>query len=251
MALFSDKKNSAADDHPESGKDIIPMSFVQIVLLICLFGGCLSYLLSAAAVTGRFIEYRIPLFLMELPVNIICGLICFLFLAVLAGLALQRSLSADASPKSVLSRSQKISYFLSLLSTLGFTAYCCAVLVHFFKTNVFLSECWYLVFLYICVLVLHFKARKSSLAHMFTSATFVLILIVTAFYSGIASAKIENKKLGYVNGEPFLLVGTQDQNYILVGYDVTKDRANGKIVILPRQSPVMERTVFSPLRTKR
>ena len=86
---------------------------------------------------------------------------------------------------------------------------------------------------------------------MFTSATFVLILIVTAFYSGIASAKIENKKLGFVNGEPFLLVGTQDQNYILVGYDVNKERSNGKIVILPRQSPVMERTVFSPLRTKR
>ena len=249
MALFSDKKSNSADEH--SSNQPTPVSFSQLILLICIFGICLSYLLSAAVVSGRFIEYRIPLFLMELPSGMFFGLACSLFLAVLAGLALQRSLTADGSSKSVLSKSQKISYFFSLITTLCFTSYCCAVFVHYLKTGVFLSECLYPFFLYACVLGAHFKARKSSLAHLFTSAAFVLILIVTAFYSGIASAKIENKKIGYVNGEPFLLVSAQRQNYLLVGFDITTNKPNGKITVLPSQNAVMEQTTFMPSKTKR
>lgn len=250
MALFSDKKNISSSDHSEAFQ-IIQLSLPQMTVLICIFGICLSYLLSGAVMAGRFIEYRIPLFLIELPFGMVCGMACFLFLAVLSGMALQRSLNADGSPKSVLSRSQKISYFFSLLTTLCFTAYCCAVLVHFLQTGTFLSECLYLVFLYACVLAVHFKARKSSLAHMFTSAAFVLILIVTAFYTGIASAKIENKKIGYVNGEPFLLVCAQSQNYILAGIDASLNRHNGKIIVIPRQNTVLERTTFLPINLKR
>lgn len=249
MPLFSDKKNNSADD--SSANHPVPISSSQLILLICIFGLCLSYLLSAAIISGRFIEYRIPLFLMELPAGMVFGLACSLFLAVLAGLTLQRSLTANGSSKSVLSKSQKISYFFSLLTTLCFTAYCCAVLVHYLKTGVFLSECIYLVFLYACVLGAHFKAKKSPLAHLFTSAAFVLILIVTAFYGGIASSKIENKKIGYVNGEPFLLVSAQKQNYILVGFDVITNKTNGKIVVLPNQNTVMEQTSFMPAKIKR
>ncbi|MBO4644461.1 MAG: hypothetical protein J5716_07635 [Alphaproteobacteria bacterium] len=250
MVLFSDKKNSSADNRSGTGQ-VIQFSFPQIVSLICIFGLCLSYLLSAAIIAGRFIEYRIPLFLMESSGSMILGMACLLFLAVLAGLALQRSLNADGSAKSVLSRSQKISYFFSLLTTLCFTAYCCAVLVYFLKTKQLLSECWYLVFLYVCVLACHFKARKSSLAHMFTSAAFVLILIVTAFYSGIASAKIENRKMGFVNGEPFVLVRQQKQNYILVGLDTRTDKPNGKIILVPLQNTLLEQTPFLPTKIQR
>ncbi|MBR1777892.1 MAG: hypothetical protein IJ752_04830 [Alphaproteobacteria bacterium] len=250
MALFSDKKNFSADDR--SGlNQTAPFSFPQIIALICIFGFCLSYLLSAAIIAGRFIEYRIPLFLMELPMGMVYGMVCLLFSAVLAGLSLQKSLNADGSSKSILSRSQKISYFFSLLTTLCFTAYGCAVLVHFLKTGVFLSECLYLVFLYACVLGVHLKARKSSLAHMFTSAAFVLILIITAFYSGIAYAKIENRKMGFINGEPFLLVSAQNQNYILVGLDSKTNKSNGKIMVLPRQNTVLEQTFFWPAGLKR
>ena len=188
---------------------------------------------------------------MESSTCMILGMACLLFLAVLAGLALQRSLNADGSAKGVLSRSQKISYFFSLLTTLCFTAYCCAVLVYYFKTGHFLTECIYLIFLYVCVLGIHLKARKSSLAHMFTSAAFVLILIVTAFYSGIASAKIENRKLGYINGEPFMFVCQQQQNYILVGFDAKTNRSNGKIIILPLQNAILEQTPFLPIKAKR
>ena len=251
MALFSDKKNSAANGRSEAEKNIVPLSFAQIVILICLFGLCLSYLLAAAVVAGRFIEYRIPLFLMELPSVMVKGLICSLFLAVVAGLSLQRSLNAEGSSKRILSRWQKISYFLSLLTTLCVTAYCCAILVYYLRTNQFLSECLYLIFLYICVLAVHLKARKSALAHMFTSAAFVLILLVTAFYSGIASARIESKKLSFINGEPCLLVSAQKQRYILVGFDTMKNRSNGKIVLLPQQNTVLEHAVFSSVGAKR
>lgn len=248
MALFSEKKNPPANNAQEVVKTDAPLSFSKIILLICLFGLCLAYLLSAAVIAGRFIEYHVPLFLMELPSGMFKGVICTLFLAATAGLSLQRSLNADGSPKSVLSRWQKISYFFSLLATLCFTAYSCAILVHFFRTKVFFVEYVYLVFLYTCVLAVHFRTGKSSLAHMFTSAAFVLILVVTAFYSGIASAKIENRKIGYINSEPFLLVCAQKQNYILAGYDAKTNRSNNKIVILPRQNEIMEHLVFSPVR---
>ena len=249
MAIFSEKKNPANDQQP--AVKTTPLSFSQIALLIILFGFCLSFLLSAATIAGRFVEYRVPLFLMELPSVMVKGVLCLLFMAVLAGLSLQRSLSADGSPKSVLSRWQKISYFFSLLTTLCFTAYCCAILVYFSRTKIFLTESWYLVFLYVCVLMVHFKARKSSLAHMFTSAAFVLILIVTAFYSGIASAKIENKKIGFVNGESYVLISAQEKGYILAGFDMFKNKANGKVIVLPHKNDILEHVTFAPLKAWR
>lgn len=244
MALFNDKKNTAADERAETSQ--IPLSFTYIAFLIFIFGVCLSCILSVAMTAGRFIEYKVPLFLMEFPLGIICGMGCFLFLAVLAGLVLQKTLNTEESPKSILSRSQKISYFFSLLTTLGFTAYLCAVLVHALKTGQFLSECLYIVFLYVCVLGVHFKARKSSLAHMFTTAAFILILVVTAFYGGIAAAKISRQNVTSINGEMFTLVSAQKNNYILVGFDARTNRANGKIIILPKQSQMLEQTVFFP-----
>ncbi len=244
MALFNDKKNTAADERAETSQ--IPLSFTYIAFLIFIFGVCLSCILSVAMTAGRFIEYKVPLFLMEFPLGIICGMGCFLFLAVLAGLVLQKTLNTEESPKSILSRSQKISYFFSLLTTLGFTAYLCAVLVHALKTGQFLSECLYIVFLYACVLGVHFKARKSSLAHMFTTAAFILILVVTAFYGGIAAAKISRQNVTSINGEMFTLVSAQKNNYILVGFDARSNRANGKIIILPKQSRILEQTVFFP-----
>lgn len=244
MALFNDKKNTAADERAETSQ--IPLSFTYIAFLIFIFGVCLSCILSVAMTAGRFIEYKVPLFLMEFPLGIICGMGCFLFLAVLAGLVLQKTLNTEESPKSILSRSQKISYFFSLLTTLGFTAYLCAVLVHALKTGQFLSECLYIVFLYACVLGVHFKARKSSLAHMFTTAAFILILVVTAFYGGIAAAKISRQNVTSINGEMFTLVSAQKNNYILVGFDARTNRANGKIIILPKQSRILEQTVFFP-----
>lgn len=244
MALFNDKKNASADERGETPQ--IPLSFTYIAFLIFIFGVCLSCILSVAMTAGRFIEYKVPLFLMEFPLGIICGMGCFLFLAVLAGLVLQKTLNTEDSPKSILSRSQKISYFFSLLTTLGFTAYLCAVLVHALKTGQFLSECLYIVFLYACVLAVHFKARKSSLAHMFTTAAFILILVVTAFYGGIAAAKISRQNVTLINSEMFTLVSAQKNNYILVGFDARANRANGKIIILPKQSRVLEQTVFFP-----
>lgn len=244
MALFNDKKNTAAAERAETSQ--IPLSFTYIAFLVFIFGVCLSCILSVAMTAGRFIEYKVPLFLMEFPLGIICGMGCFLFLAVLAGLVLQKTLNTEESPKSILSRSQKISYFFSLLTTLGFTAYLCAVLVHALKTGQFLSECLYIVFLYACVLGVHFKARKSSLAHMFTTAAFILILVVTAFYGGIAAAKISRQNVTSINGEMFTLVSAQKNNYILVGFDARINRANGKIIILPKQSQMLEQTVFFP-----
>ena len=245
MALFNDKKSTSAEDRGEITQ--IPLSFNYIAFLIFIFGLCLSCILSVAIKAGRFIEYKVPVYLMEFPLGIICATACFLFLAVLSGLVLQKTLNTEETPKSILSRSQKISYFFSLLTTLGVTAYLCAVLVHGLKTGRFLSESLYIVFLYVCVLSVHFKARKTPLAHMFTTAAFILILVVTAFYGGIAAAKTTRQNIALLNGETFALVSAQKNNYILVGFDAKANRSNGKILILPKQSSLLEQTVFIPI----
>ena len=82
---------------------------------------------------------------------------------------------------------------------------------------------------------------------MFTTAAFILILVVTAFYGGIADAKISRQNVTSINGELFTLVSAQKNNYILVGFDARTGKANGKIIILPKQSQVLEQTVFFPL----
>ena len=82
---------------------------------------------------------------------------------------------------------------------------------------------------------------------MFTTAAFILILVVTAFYGGLAAAKIANQKLTTVNGELFALVSAQKNNYILVGFDARANKANGKLIILPKQNQLLEQTVFYSL----
>ena len=242
MALFSDRKT--ADDRTERAVEKTP--FAVVAFLVFVFGACLACVLSVAIKAGRFVEYKIPLFLMEFPTGVACGIACVLFLAVLAGMALQKTLGGENSAKSILSRSQKISYFFSLLATLAFTAYVCAVAVHAIKTGRFLTECLYIVFLYVCVLSIHFKAGKSSLAHMFTTAAFILILIVTAFYGGIASAKTAGQSLTTVGGETFALVSARRNDFVLAGFDPRANRPNGRIFILPKNAELLERTVFYP-----
>lgn len=242
MALFTDRKT--ADDRTERAPEKMPFAVVAFPVFV--FGACLACVLSVAIKAGRFVEYKIPLFLMEFPTGVACGVACVLFLAVLAGMALQKTLGDENSAKGILSRSQKISYFFSLLATLAFTAYVCAVAVHAIKTGRFLTECLYVVFLYVCVLSIHFKAGKSSLAHMFTTAAFILILIVTAFYGGIASAKTAGQSLTTVGGETFALVSARQNDFVLAGFDPRANRPNGRIFILPKNAELLERTVFYP-----
>lgn len=250
MVLFNDKKNAFSDNREKEPPQV---SFAARCLLIFAFGVCLSCLLSVAGTAGRFIEYRAPLFLMEFPKTLFSIACCLLFFALLSGLVLQKTVNADSDDnvKIVLSRSQKISYFFSLMATLGVTAYFCAVAVNALKTGNFLVESLYILFLYAGVLSVHFKAGKSSLAHMFTTAAFILTMIVTAFYGGIAAAKITDKHIAQIDGETFTLVASRRDDYILTGFDIRNAKSNGKLLILPKQSAVSERTVFQPVTEKR
>lgn len=244
--LGGKKKKNDCDEEPQKETEQPFLSGFSAVLIFS-FGLCFSCLLSFALQAGRFIEYRIPLFLMQTPATLISIMACLFFLAVLSGLAIQRSLGFEDSRMRVLSRSQRISYFFSLLTTLGFTTYLCAVLVYYLKTGNFMPECLYLIVLFSGIIVVHLKARKGPLAHMFTTAAFIIILTVTAFYGGIASARIESKHLANVQGDLYALVSAQKSNYILAGFDPHSNRINGKLIVLPPQSPVLEQNAFFPL----
>lgn len=244
--LGGKKRKSDFDEEPQKETEQPFLSGFSAILIFS-FGVFFSCLLSFALQAGRFIEYRIPLFLMEMQTTLISVMACLFFLAVLSGLAIQRSLGFEDSRMKVLSRSQRISYFFSLLTTFGFTIYLCAVLVYYLKTGHFMSECLYLIVLFAGIIVVHLKARKGPLAHMFTSAAFIVILAVTAFYGGIASAKIESKHLTNIQGEMYALAAAQESNYILAGFDPHSNKINGKLIILPPQSPLLEQNIFFPL----
>lgn len=212
-----------------------------------LFGVCLAALMCFAFQSGRFVELRIPLFLMELQTGLIFSAVCFLFLAAMIAVIVQRTFITGNYTPTLIGRSRMVSYFFSILTTLAFAVYMCAVAVYSLKSGVFLRESLFIAVLYVCVLIPHFKAGKTPLAHTFTTMAFIVVLNITAFYGGLATAKIERKPAIALNGETFLLCATQNNTYILAGFDPYRQKSNGKIMLLPKNAPALENMVFTPV----
>lgn len=244
MVLFP---KSVPAHSKESDDESAQKSFFPPLSVLCLFGICLAALLCFAFQSGRFVELRIPLFLMEIQAGLIFSAVCFLFLAALIAVMVQKSFITGNSGRTLIGRSRHVSYFFSILTTLAFAVYMCAVAVYSLKSGVFLRESLFIAVLYVCVLIPHFKAGKTPLAHTFTTAAFVVVLNITAFYSGLATAKIERKPAIALNGETFMLCATQRNAYILAGFDTMRQKSNGKIILLPKNAPALENMVFTPV----
>lgn len=244
MVLFP---KSVSAHSKESDDESAPKPVFPPLSVLCLFGVCLSALLCFAFQSGRFVELRIPLFLMEIQAGLIFSAVCFLCLAALIAVMVQKSFIMGNSGRTLIGRSRHVSYFFSILTTLAFAVYMCAVAVYSLKSGVFLRESLFIAVLYVCVLIPHFKAGKTPLAHTFTTAAFVVVLNITAFYGGLATAKIERKPAVALNGETFMLCATQRNAYILAGFDTMRQKSNGKIILLPKNAPVLENMVFTPV----
>ena len=244
MVLFP---KSVPAHSKESDDESAQKSFFPPLSVLCLFGICLSALLCFAFQSGRFVELRIPLFLMEIQAGLIFSAVCFLFLAALVAVMVQKSFITGNSGRTLIGRSRHVSYFFSILTTLAFAVYMCAVAVYSLKSGVFLRESLFIAVLYVCVLIPHFKAGKIPLAHTFTTAAFVVVLNITAFYGGLATAKIERKPAIALNGETFMLCATQNNTYILAGFDTMRQKSNGKLMLLPKNAPALENMVFTPV----
>lgn len=243
MVLFP---KSAPVHSKESDDESAPKPVLPPLSVLCLFGVCLAALLCFAFQSGRFVELRIPLFLMEIQTGLIFSAVCFLCLAALIAVMVQKSFITGLG-RTLIGRSRHVSYFFSILTTLAFAVYMCAVAVYSLKSGVFLYESLFIAVLYVCVLIPHFKAGKTPLAHTFTTAAFVVVLNITAFYGGLATAKIERKPAVALNGETFMLCATQKNAYILTGFDTYRQKSNGKIMLLPKNAPALENMVFTPV----
>ncbi len=244
MVLFP---KSVPAHSKESDDESAQKPFFPPLSVLGLFGICLSALLCFAFQSGRFVELRIPLFLMEIQAGLIFSAVCFLFLAALIAVMVQKSFITGNSGRTLIGRSRHVSYFFSILTTLAFAVYMCAVAVYSLKSGVFLRESLFIAVLYVCVLFPHFKAGKTPLAHTFTTAAFVVVLNITAFYGGLATAKIERKPAIALNGETFMLCATQRNAYILAGFDTMRQKSNGKIMLLPKNAPALANMVFTPV----
>lgn len=243
MVLFP---KSVPAHSKESDDESAPKPVLPPLSVLCLFGVCLAALLCFAFQSGRFVELRIPLFLMEIQTGLIFSAVCFLCLAALIAVMVQKSF-ITGSGRTLIGRSRHVSYFFSILTTLAFAVYMCAVAVYSLKSGMFLRESLFIAVLYVCVLIPHFKAGKTPLAHTFTTAAFVVVLNITAFYGGLATAKIERKPAVALNGETFMLCATQKNAYILTGFDTYRQKSNGKIMLLPKNASALENMVFTPV----
>lgn len=243
MVLFP---KSAPVHSKESDDESAPKPVFLPVSVLSLFGICLAALLCFAFQSGRFVELRVPLFLMEIQAGLIFSAVCFLCLAALIAVMVQKSF-ITGSGRTLIGRSRHVSYFFSILTTLAFAVYMCAVAVYSLKSGLFLRESLFIAVLYVCVLIPHFKAGKTPLAHTFTTAAFIVVLNITAFYGGLATAKIERKPAVALNGETFMLCATQKNAYILTGFDTYRQKSNGKIMLLPKNASALENMVFTPV----
>ncbi len=243
MVLFP---KSAPAHSKGSDDESAPKPVFLPISVLSLFGICLAALLCFAFQCGRFVELRVPLFLMEIQTGLIFSAVSFLCLAALIAVMVQKSF-ITGSGRTLIGRSRHVSYFFSILTTLAFAVYMCAVAVYSLKSGVFLYESLFIAVLYVCVLIPHFKAGKTPLAHTFTTAAFVVVLNITAFYGGLATAKIERKPAVALNGETFMLCATQKNAYILTGFDTYRQKSNGKIMLLPKNASALENMVFTPV----
>lgn len=240
MAFFSQKnaagsknesRRAVSDDEEEKNETSAGYSTNLIVACALVYIVCFTCLLTFSYQAGKFIEYRIPLFLMQTQVSVLLLNSSVLTLAVLSAFVLQLSLGL-AHAATPLGRSRRISYFFSVLATLAVGVYLGTLLIHTLRGGRFFLESIYILILYIAVFIPHFRAGKSPLSHSFVSAGFIVVLIVTAFYGGIATAKIEDKLITPVNGETYALAATQPDKIILSSYDARRNRFSGRLMVL-------------------
>ena len=240
MAFFSQKnaaapknesRRTANEDEGEKNETAAGYGTNLIAAGALVYIVCFTCLLTFSYQAGKFIEYRIPLFLMQTQVSALLINSSVLTLAVLSAFVLQLSLGI-AHAVTPLGRSRRISYFFSVLATLAVGIYLGTLFIHTLRGGRFFFESIYILILYIAVFIPHVRAGKSPLAHSFVSAGFIVILIVTAFYGGIASAKIEDKLTTSVGGETYALAAAQSDKIILSSYDTRRNRFSGRLMIL-------------------
>lgn len=235
MAFFSGKNGSGDKDKitfgdDEKNENETSFGTPAIVLSALIYILCFTFLLSFTYQAGKFMEYRVPLFLMEPRMSLLFFNSAALTIAALSAFVLQLSLGI-AQANTPLGRSRRLSYFFSILATLGVAVYLAILMMHLARGGDFLFESLYVIILYTLVFIPHFKAGKSPLAHMFVTAGFIVTLIVTAFYCGIGTAKIEDKLVTKINAETYALAAVQNNRMILAGYDPYAARFNGNLVI--------------------
>lgn len=235
MALFSGKlpvtdrdKKLFSDEEKNETEQSFGMPAIAVFALIYIV--CFTFLLSFAYQAGKFMEFRIPLFLTEARLSLLVFNSAALAIAALSAFALELSLGI-AHARTPLGRSRRLSYFFSTLATLGVAVYFGILMMHLLRGGSFLFESLYVFILFTAVFIPHFKAGKSPLAHMFVTAGFIVTLLVTAFYCGIGTAKIEDKLVTTVNAETYALAAVQNGRMILSGFDARTDRFTGKLLI--------------------
>lgn len=247
MALFPKKDDADPFKKEPDGKSFLSP---YETFLAGIFGVCLSVLLHCAFTAGRFYIYKVPFSLLELQASSVFRTASLLFLAASTAGFLQKTFLSADEDRIKASRAMRFDYFFSVLASILLAVYLCCVVILFFRTKKIQTETFFIVFVFLLSLTPHIKARASDIAHTFTTAAFIMVILMTGFCLGQTVGRLEPRKAAALNGEQFIMAAAQNDAYILSGYDVYSHKPNGRIMVLPRSAPVLQTTVFVPLTRK-
>lgn len=206
------------------------LSFSAIVVVV-LYVLSLSVLLSFFYKAGKYLEYALPFYLLEINLVNLIIIISTLGVAILSAVAIVK-LNSPNNKFSPQNRTQKITDFFAAIATLSIAFYFITIVSLLIKNNYFPLEALYLFMLYGLIVFFYFMQKKTHLAYNLVSSGFVIILLITAFYLGINLARVEDKLIVTIDDEAFSLVTSYNDNIILAGYSRASKRFNGKIKIV-------------------
>lgn len=245
--IESDESTSSpSEDTLTTASSIYGKNMLFRALIISL--ACFSVLSAVLFETGYYTEYHTPLTLMKIPFSGILILFSILTIAVFATFLICHSVEENKT-KHPLKSCLWTSYFLSAMTTLAVTVYIGALLIHVIKGGFFPFEAFYILALYVVFFILHFIAGKSALFHNMISLGFVITLLATSYYAGLASARANDKMIASIAGETYALVEAQHNRLVFSGYERQRERFNDKFVLLtPAEGDRLSYTSHPPVR---
>ena len=169
-----------------------------------------SYLLSYVFQAGKFREFKVPLHLMEFNSSIFLVNLSLLLVASISTLV--AILLRLVNGKKMENRTEKVTDFFAAISTAIIAAYFVAAFYLSLSVGRFPMEGIYIFVLYSIVVFFYFIKSKTRLAHNLIAAGFMISIMISIFYFGIAKAEIESKLVTKIGDETFCLVGLNDRN---------------------------------------
>ena len=241
-SLFSDDTDS---------KELLPLSsYISPSWYAAFFyAGAFSLLMTFLYMLGKSFEYRIPVSQNPFSFSVFLLLCGFFLCSLLSMYVFYRILGKDvASPNT---RIRRMNFFSMYFATFFTASYLSIISIYCLRGGDFYISSLFVVALFLFLISLYLKQKKSLFEHIFFALLSALILMIIAFHSGKSVAVVEDKMITAYNAETFALLKTDKDKTILLGYNPTRNTFTGRMLMVsPEISDKLVFSQYSPFKTK-